>query len=70
VLHGTAVLKSLVMPWAMTNIIDCGNSYFTSVGACDEMERRGLWFIGVVKMATKKFPLAYLLALELVEHGN
>jgi hypothetical protein len=69
-LHGTVVLKSLVLPWAMTNRIVCGDSYFASVGACEEMERIGLRFIGVVKTATRRFPLAYLSALELVQRGD
>jgi hypothetical protein len=69
-LHGTAVLKHLVMPWAMTNRIVCGDSYFASVGACEEMERIGLWFIGVVKTATRKFPQSFLSALELVNRGD
>ena len=30
----------------------------------------GLNFIGVVKMATKKFPMFYLSNLELVQHGD
>ena len=38
-LHGTVVLKNLVMPWAMTNRIVCGDSYFASVGACRELKR-------------------------------
>jgi hypothetical protein len=49
-LHGTAVLKNLVMPWVMTNQIVCGESYFASVvDAHEEMERIDLWFTGVVK---------------------
>jgi hypothetical protein len=69
-LHGTAVLKSLVLPWANTNRIVCGDSYFASVGACEEMQRIGLRFIGVVKTATRRFLLAYLSALELVNRGD
>lgn len=69
-LHGTVVLKHLVMPWAMTNRIVCADSYFASVGACEEMARIGLRFIGVVKTATRRFPQTYLSALELVERGD
>jgi hypothetical protein len=69
-LHGTAVLEQLVMPWAMTNRIVCADSYFASVGACEEMARIGLRFMGVVKTATRRFPQAYLSALKLVERSD
>jgi hypothetical protein len=69
-LHGTVVLKNLVLPWANTNRIVCGDSYFASVGACEEMQRIGLRFIGVVKTATRQFPMAYLSSLELVQRGD
>jgi hypothetical protein len=48
-LHGTAVLKSLVLPWAQTDRIVCADSYFASVGTLQELKRIGLRFIGVVK---------------------
>ncbi|KAG7349008.1 transposase IS4 [Nitzschia inconspicua] len=41
-----------------------------SVGAVEELQRNGLKFIGVVKTATKKFPMAYLQALELQGRGD
>jgi hypothetical protein len=69
-LHGTSVLKNLVLPWANTNRIVCGDSYFASVGACEEMKRIGLRFIGVVKTATRRYPLPYLSSLELVNRGD
>jgi hypothetical protein len=69
-LHGTVVLKNLVLSWANTNQIVCGDLYFASVGACEEMHRIGLRFIGVVKTATRQFPLAYLSSLELVQRGD
>jgi hypothetical protein len=51
-LHGTAVLKYLVLPWARTDRIVCANSYFASVGTLKELKRIGLRFIGAVKTAT------------------
>jgi hypothetical protein len=54
----------------MTHHIICGDSYFASVAACEEMKRSGLRFIGVVKTATQQFLQAYLLALELVQCGD
>jgi hypothetical protein len=41
-LHGTTVLKYLVLPWARTNRIVCADSYFTSAGTLKELKRIGL----------------------------
>jgi hypothetical protein len=64
-LHGTAVLKFLVLPWARTDRIVCADSYFASVATLKELKRIGLRFIGVVKTATKQFPQPYLSNLEM-----
>ena len=48
----------------------CADSYFTSVNAVTVLRMMGLRFIGVVKMATKKFPMSYLSNLELVQCGD
>ena len=64
-LHGTAVLKYFVMPWARTDMIVCSDSYFASIGTLKELKRICLRFIGVVKTATKQFPQAYLANLEM-----
>ena len=68
--HGTNVLKFLVEPWVRTDRCVCADSYFTSVNAVTVMRTMGLHFIGVVKTATKKFPMSYLSNLELVQHGD
>ena len=68
--HGTNVLKFLVEPWVRTDCCVCANSYFMSVNAVTVMRMIGLHFIGVVKTATKKFPMSYLSNLELVQHGD
>ena len=68
--HGTKVLKFLVEPWVRTDCCVCADSYFVSVNAVTVMRTMGLHFIGVVKMATKKFPMSYLSNLELVQHGD
>jgi hypothetical protein len=41
-LHGTAVLKYLVLPWAQTDRIVCADSYFASVGTLKELKRISL----------------------------
>ena len=68
--HGTNVLNFLVEPWARTDCCVCADSYFASVNAVTVMRMMGLHFIGVVKTATKKFPMSYLSNLELVLRGD
>ena len=65
--HGTSVLKYLVLPWAQTSRGVCADSYFASVATAQTLMGLGLRFIGVVKSATKKFPMKYLSSLELLE---
>ncbi|EEC46907.1 predicted protein [Phaeodactylum tricornutum CCAP 1055/1] len=69
-LLGTRILKELVTLWAWTNQVVCADSYFASVGAALELRQIGLGFIGVVKSATKHFPMAYLLRLEFNHQGD
>jgi hypothetical protein len=69
-LHGAAVLKSLVLPWARTDRIVCADSYSASVGALQELKRIGICFIGVVKTATRQFPQSHLSHLEMTEQGD
>ena len=68
--HGTNVLKFLVEPWVRTDCCVCADSYFASINAVTVLRMMGLRFIGVVKTATKKFPMSYLSNLELVQHGD
>ena len=68
--HGTNVLKFLVEPWIRTDRCVCVDSHFASVNAVTVMRMMGLRFIGVVKTATKKFPMSYLSNLDLVQHGD
>ena len=70
-LHGTVVLKKLVEPWAGSgDRVVVGDSYFTSVGAVEEMEKMGLGYIGVMKTATKRFPIKHLQEVELTGRGD
>ena len=68
--HGTNVLKFLVEPWVRTDCCVCADSYFVSINAVTVMRTMGLLFIGVVKTATRKFPMSYLSNLELVQCGD
>ena len=69
-LHGTQVLKVLVLPWANSDRVVCAESYFASVGAAEELKRIGLRFIGVVKTATRRYPHNALSRIELQQHGD
>ena len=65
--HGTHILKYLTLPWANTRRGVCADSYFASVTSAEELMKIGLRFIGVVKTATKKFPMSYLSSIKLLE---
>jgi len=69
-LHGTAVLKRLVAPWAGSGRVVCANSYLASVEAAETLRASGLRFIGVVKTAHRRFPMASLASRELRSRGD
>ncbi len=64
-LHGANVCKYLVQLWAFSDRVVCGDSYFASVPTVKELRCIGLRFIGVVKTATKIYPIAWLSNVEL-----
>ena len=57
---GTAQLLRLCEPWFESRRIVCGDSAFASVTAAVELKKRGLFFQGLVKTASKEFPKKYL----------
>ena len=65
--HGTQILKYLTLPWANSNRGVCADSYFASVSSAEELMNIGLRFIGVVKTATKKYPMRYLSGKEMLD---
>jgi len=68
--HGAAVLKRLVAPWAGTHRVVRADSYFASVTAATELLAMGLRFIGVVKTATRGYPMSALSTLEVATRGD
>ena len=54
---GTQTVLSLVKPWYDTGRIVVGDSAFASVNTCVQLNKNRLGFIGVVKQATKYFPI-------------
>lgn len=69
-LHGTVVMMRLVSPWAGTARLVCADSYFSSVEAALTLKAAGLRFIGVVKTATTRYPMAALASSELSSPGQ
>jgi hypothetical protein len=67
--HGTAVLRDLVLPWSETGRVVAANSFFASVEAAQVLFRIGLRFVGVVKTATKRFPMAALSKVQMPTRG-
>jgi len=68
--HGVALLKKLVAHWAGTTRVVCADSYFVSVAAAQHLLGMGLRFIGVVKMATRGYPVSTLSTLPLEDRGE
>jgi Transposase IS4 len=63
--HGTKVLANLVKPWANTDRVVVADSYFASLQAAKRLMSMGLRFIGVVKTATRGYPMSYLSNVQL-----
>jgi Transposase IS4 len=70
ILHGTKILKQLVSPWAFSDRLVCADSYFASVVAVEELRTMKLRFIGVVKTATRRYPMQYLASRRLHARGD
>lgn len=68
--HGGRVAVDLVSPWFNTNRIVCADSYFASLATAREMSKLGLKFIGVVKTASKHFPMQWLNAQPMANRGD
>jgi len=69
-LHGTAVLKKLVAPWARSRRVVCAVSYFASVTASQQLLGMGLCFIGVIETATRGFHMSSLSEIPLEARGQ
>jgi hypothetical protein len=67
---GTSILLRLVSPWFHSGRMVVGDSAFASVEAAIACHDRGIHFSGLVKTATRRFPMAYLNALDLLSRGD
>jgi hypothetical protein len=68
--HSAAILKELVLPWIHTDRIVCADPYFASVPAVKLLNLHGMRFIGVVKTATRNYPIRFLSSVELNHRGD
>ena len=55
--HVAVVLRQLVEPWKRSARVFCADSYFASVFATEYLRSIGFRFIGVVKTATRRYPM-------------
>jgi Transposase IS4 len=63
-------LLDLVSPWFNTERVVCADSYFSSVQTAVKLKEHRMKYIGVVKTATKQFPMQYLGCIELPNKGG
>jgi hypothetical protein len=70
VLHGVKIMKELLLPWANSGRLICADSYYASTRAAIELYEMGLRFIGIVKQATRGYPMSTLSNMELHERGQ
>ena len=69
-LHGTKVMINLLQPWEnKKRRVVSADRYFDSLQACDDLKKRGLRFIGVVKTANRGFCTEKLFEIELARRG-
>ena len=63
-------MRFLSSPWDHTDRLIRADSYVASVTTVEELVKLGLRFIGVVKTATKKFPMDYFDYIEIKGRGD
>ena len=68
--HGTATILRLVEPWFNSDRHVCADSWFASVLTTVKLWDVGMRFTGVVKTATRLYPLPYLSSLEMQRKGD
>ena len=68
--HGTKLIINIFYPWVNNQWhVVRADIYVDSVQACDELKKRGLRFIGVVKTATRGLCMEKLSEIELARRG-
>ena len=70
-LHGTKIMLRLLKPWYNDGErVVCRDSYFASVTAVKVLKNVGFRLIGVIKTATKQYPIAHLQNVEINERRD
>lgn len=67
---GTATLLRLSEPWFYTGRIVVADSWFGSVKASENLLKNGLYFMGMVKTATRNFPIKELISRCPLDRGS
>lgn len=67
--HTTACTLRLAEPWFGSGRILCGDAWFASIKTCEALAQRGMYFIGDIKMGTRRFPKVDLEAETGTERG-
>lgn len=68
--HGTAVFLRLVQPWFGSERLVCADSFFATVNTANSLMETGLRFTGVVKNATREFPMKHLSEMTLSNRND
>lgn len=68
--HGKATILRFVAPWFVSNRNIYADSFFASETTAMKLWDVGLRFTGVVKTATRKFPMSYLSSVEKQRKGD
>lgn len=68
--YGTEVALDLCAPWTGTSRVVVGDSFFSSVETAKKMYRNGLRYIGVVKTASRGFPMSFLSTQPMCGRGS
>ncbi|KAJ3618142.1 hypothetical protein MTP99_006168 [Tenebrio molitor] len=55
---GTATTLRMTRPWHGSGRIVIGDSWFASAKTAIQLHKRGLYFLGIIKTATKNYPIA------------
>jgi Transposase IS4 len=68
--HGTHICVELVKAYHHTQRLVCADLFFASMRTAETTYNMGLRFNGIVKSATRRFPMQFLLEFELHQRGD
>ena len=68
--HTVQPCASAIRAWSGSGGIACADSFFASVTAAERLLEMDLKFIGVIKNATRRYPIKFLFSKELSCRGR